>query len=74
MSRQTTAITPSEFIPRGRMGLASIKDAEQFLNLSRATLYGLMDRGALRYVKIGKSRRIAWAALDELVERNTMGP
>jgi excisionase family DNA binding protein len=54
-------------------GLASVKDAEQFLNLSRATIYGLMDKGDLRYVKIGKSRRIPWEALNELVQKNTVG-
>jgi excisionase family DNA binding protein len=54
-------------------GLASVKDAERFLSLSRATIYGLMERGDLRYVKIGKSRRIPWQALDELVRRNTIG-
>jgi excisionase family DNA binding protein len=54
-------------------GLASVREAEQFLCLSRSTLYGLMDKGDLRYVKIGKSRRIPWAALEEMVEKNTVG-
>jgi hypothetical protein len=30
-----------------------------------------MDKGTLRYVKIGKSRRIPWAALAELAERGS---
>jgi excisionase family DNA binding protein len=55
-------------------GLASVKEAEQFLSLSRSTVYGLMDSGELRYVKIGKSRRIPWEALDELVRRRTVNP
>jgi excisionase family DNA binding protein len=53
-------------------GLASVKEAEQFLSLSRSSVYGLMDKGELRYVKLGKSRRIPWDALDELVRKNTV--
>jgi excisionase family DNA binding protein len=56
----------------GGSGLASVKEAEKFLALSRATIYSLMDKGELRYVKIGKSRRIPWAAIDELVQKNTI--
>jgi excisionase family DNA binding protein len=55
------------------LGLASVKEAEQYLSLSRATLYGLMDKGELRYVKIGKSRRIPWSAIEDLVQKNTVG-
>jgi excisionase family DNA binding protein len=54
-------------------GLASVKEAEQFLSLSRSTVYGLMDKGELWYVKLGKSRRIPWEAIEELVRKNTVG-
>jgi excisionase family DNA binding protein len=53
------------------LGLASVKEAERFLNLSRATIYAMMEKRELRYVKLGKSRRIPWAAIHELVEKNT---
>ncbi|HEX6507757.1 MAG TPA: helix-turn-helix domain-containing protein [Chloroflexota bacterium] len=43
-----------------------------FLQVSRSTLYGLMDGGELAYVKIGKARRIPWTALISLVKRNTV--
>ncbi len=56
-----------------REGLARVTEAEQYLGVSRATVYTLMDKGDLAYTKIGRSRRIPWAALQELVERNTIG-
>jgi excisionase family DNA binding protein len=59
--------------PQRGSGLATVRDAEQFLNLSRATIYGLMDKGDLRYSKIGKSRRIPWDAILELVQKTTVG-
>ena len=34
------------------------EEACRFLAVSRATLYGLMNEGAIRYHKFGKSRRI----------------
>jgi excisionase family DNA binding protein len=51
-------------------GLASVKDAERYLGLSRATIYQLMEKGELRYAKIGRSRRIPWSALEQLVEKS----
>lgn len=52
--------------------LARIPQAMSFLQVSRSTLYGLMDGGELAYVKIGKARRIPWTALISLVKRNTV--
>jgi excisionase family DNA binding protein len=50
-------------------GLATIRQAEEFLAVSRSTLYVLMDKGELPYAKIGKSRRIPWKALREFAQR-----
>ena len=61
-----------DFLKGPAKGLARINEAEQFLGLSRATLYGLMERGEMPYVKLGKSRRIPWNALEELVRQNTV--
>jgi excisionase family DNA binding protein len=44
-------------------GFASVKEAEEFLSVSRAKLYVLMETGLLRWAKFGKSRRVPWAAL-----------
>ena len=51
-------------------GLVTIAAAGEFLGLSRATLYALMDRGELAYCKIGGARRIPRKALVALAERN----
>jgi excisionase family DNA binding protein len=56
-----------------RPGLASVREAEEYLRLSRATIYDLMGKGQLRFVRIGSARRIPWAALDELAEKGTVG-
>jgi excisionase family DNA binding protein len=49
-------------------GLVSVTEACRFLDLSRATLYVLMDRGRLPYCKIGGARRIPRRALIELAD------
>jgi len=51
-------------------GLDTIKDAATFLRISVASLYKMMDRGELPFVKIGRSRRIPRRALVELAARN----
>ncbi len=51
-------------------GLARVTEATRFLGLSKSKLYLMMDRGELAYVKFGKSRRIPWSELRELVERH----
>ena len=45
----------------------------ELLGISRAQVYKLMEAGQLAYVKIGKSRRIPWEAIEELVQKNTVG-
>ena len=54
-------------------GLMKVAAAAAFLSLSRATLYTLMDRGELPFVKIGRSRRIPRRALVELAARELRG-
>jgi excisionase family DNA binding protein len=54
-------------------GFASVKQAEAFLSLSRSTVYTLMDQGKLRFAKIGRSRRIPWAALREFAAQCLVG-
>jgi excisionase family DNA binding protein len=56
-----------------KAGFATIEQAQEYLSLSRATLYKLMDQGDLAYAKFGpKSRRIPWAALRQYGERCTV--
>lgn len=54
-------------------GLVTVKDAASFLSLSRAMIYKLMETGHLRYVKIGRSRRIPKLALSHLATDGLMG-
>lgn len=56
-----------------RDGLSDIKAATEFTGLSRSMLYSLMEQGRLRYVKIGRARRIPRRALVELAAKNLRG-
>ncbi len=47
-------------------GLLTVPEAAGFLRLSRSNLYALMERGELRFVKIGRSRRIPRRAVIAL--------
>jgi excisionase family DNA binding protein len=49
--------------------LATVQQAVAFANVSRSTIYALMDTGKLANVRIGGARRIPWSALRELVEK-----
>jgi len=53
--------------------LTDVKGGAEFLSVSRTTVYGLMETGQLRYVKIGKARRIPRRALVELAAANLRG-
>jgi excisionase family DNA binding protein len=50
-------------------GLRTIEEAQQFTRLGRSTLYGLMAKRELEFVKIGRRRLIPQRALVELAER-----
>jgi excisionase family DNA binding protein len=51
-------------------GLCTVGDAAKFLAIGRARIYELLASGELSSIKIGRSRRIAWADLYDLIERN----
>jgi excisionase family DNA binding protein len=63
----TTEVTGRESLVRD--GFAQVADAQQFLKLSRAKVYLLMDDGSLPYARFGRSRRIPWRALHAYAER-----
>ena len=54
-------------------GLMTVREAAGFLRLSRSTVYVLMDRGELPFVKLGRSRRIPRRAVIELAARELRG-
>lgn len=47
--------------------LYRVEDAVKILNVGRSAVYDLIRSGALKSVKIGGSRRIPRAALEEYV-------
>jgi excisionase family DNA binding protein len=54
-------------------GLESVAEAAEFLGISRAKLYLLMEAGELHYVKIGRTRRIPKRALVQFAARHVRG-
>jgi excisionase family DNA binding protein len=53
--------------------LCGVAEAARFLSISRSSLYSLMDRGVVDYVKLGRSRRIQVASLLALIAANRVG-
>jgi excisionase family DNA binding protein len=51
-------------------GFATVPEAAEFLRVSRASLYVLMETGELAYAKFGKCRRIPRRALSAYAERH----
>ncbi len=54
-------------------GLVTVAAAAVYLSLSRSTIYALMDKGELPYVKFGVSRRIPKRALIALAAAHLQG-
>ncbi len=53
--------------------LGRVAEVARYLNLSRSKIYLMMEQGELPFVKLGKSRRVRWPDVLQLVERNTVG-
>lgn len=56
-----------------KRALVPVTEAATYLSVSRSTVYNLMDSGQLRWVKIGKSRRVRWEDVEKLIADNTFG-
>jgi len=54
--------------------LLTIKEAARILNIAKRSLYNLMARGELRFIKIGSVRRIEPSALEEYKSLHMYGP
>ncbi len=54
-------------------GFATVEEAADYLGLSRATVYKLMEIGHLPYAKFSKSRRLPWKAMREYAARCMVG-
>jgi excisionase family DNA binding protein len=70
LGEPTTTLMPAPENLTGGDGFVTVPAAAQFLQLSRAKVYSMMDRGELAYCKFGKSRRIPRQALAELVRKS----
>lgn len=57
----------------GAEPLCTVPAVAAFLAVSRSSIYSMMNSGILPYVKLGKSRRIRWSDVRELVERHRVG-
>ncbi len=54
-------------------GLMSLKEAAEFLSISRSKLYEQMDHGELPFVKLGRFRRVPRRAVVWLASRGLRG-
>lgn len=54
-------------------GLMRVAEVQEFLGLSRASVYLLMDRGELPWAKLGRARRIPRQAVVDLAARSLNG-
>ena len=69
-----TNIDPTERLSElVKNGFVSIVFSAKFLNLSRTSVYALMDSGDLPYAKFGRARRIPHAALLEYAKKQIVG-
>lgn len=51
----------------GEMLAVTVEEAARLLSLNRTKLYALCMRGEIRSIKIGRSRRIPIAALQQFI-------
>ncbi|MDA0988811.1 MAG: helix-turn-helix domain-containing protein [Chloroflexi bacterium] len=49
----------------------SIREATVYLGINRATLYRLMNSGALESFHVGRRRLLARSALDRFIQQQT---
>ena len=54
-------------------GLMTVREAAEFLGLSRSTVYELMESGELPFAKIGKARRIPRRAVTAFAASRMVG-
>lgn len=52
--------------------LMTVKELRTLLKLSQPSIYRLMERGELPYVRLGKSRRVKREDVARFIERNTV--
>ncbi len=73
MSKTTQPLVSDERNEMVAEGLLTVREAGEFLRLSRSKVYELMDAGALAFVRLGRCRRIPRLAVVLLAARNLQG-
>lgn len=66
MKKQTSADTATNADPRLAAvaeGFASLRQAQQFLDVGRSKLYEMMDKEGLAFASFGRRRKIPWVEL-----------
>jgi len=53
--------------------LLTVKEAAQYARVAHRSIYALMERGELNYIKIGRLRRIPKTALAQIIDPNLKG-
>ena len=53
--------------------LLRVTEVARCLAISRSAVYQLMERGQLRYVKLGRCRRVRPEDVSRLIEEGTIG-
>jgi excisionase family DNA binding protein len=51
-------------------GFATVAETADYLGLSRAKVYQIMDAGEIRFAKFGHARRIPWASIVEYAQKS----
>jgi excisionase family DNA binding protein len=53
--------------------LLTVKEAAQYARVAHRSIYALMERGELNYIRIGRLRRIPKTALAQIIDPNLKG-
>jgi excisionase family DNA binding protein len=67
---QKRKVTVLDMAPETKL-LLSVEEAAALLSLGRTLVYGLMTRGEIQAVKVGRARRVVAASLHEYIGRLT---
>ncbi len=70
LEQEMSTVAPPSIDPNS---LRSVREISAYLSLSRSKVYQLMESGELPYIKFGKSRRVRWGDVLQLVESHRVG-
>ena len=71
MTTKTATVEPNR--EQRRAGLATIKEACDFLTVGHVTVYAMIRDGQLASTKIRNARRVPWEALYQITDSALQG-